>query len=217
MTCEESPGSLLPGFFFIYNVGRNAMTTVAAQPRFTPDDVLRLENEGLYELVGGQLVEKQMSSLATETAWVVAGQLFVFLRESKAAKVYTEQSFRCFSEDPELVRRPDLALIVAPRLVGVPEEGHIPIAPDLAIEIVSPNDKAYEVDEKIGDYRSAGVKLTWIINPKMRVMRVYRADGTVSELASDSAMVTGEPVLSGFSMPLRDLLPPAQPAPAPAP
>ena len=94
-------------------------------------------------------------------------------------------------------------------------EGHVPIAPDLAIEVVSPSDKAYEVDEKIADYRSAGVKLIWIINPKMRVMRIYRADRNGSELMSDSDIVTGDPALSGFSMPLRNLLPPAQPAPAP--
>lgn len=193
------------------------MTTVAAQPRFTPDDVLRLENEGLYELVGGQLVEKQMSLLASETAGIIGGQLFIFLRQSKAGKLYPEQSFRCFPQEPDLIRRPDVAVIVASRLSGLPEEGHTPIAPDLAIEVVSPNDRAYEVDEKIAEYRSAGVKLIWIINPKMRVMRIYRADGNVSELASDSDIVSGDPVLHGFSMPLRELLPPVQPASAPVP
>jgi Uma2 family endonuclease len=188
------------------------MTTFAAQPRLTPDDVLRLENEGLYELVGGQLVEKQMSSLATKTAGLIATRLNSFLEPARAGDVYVEQSFCCFPHDRDLVRRPDIALIVASRLSDVPEEGHVPVPPDLAIEVVSPSDRAYEVDEKVADYRAAGVKLIWVINPKMRVMRIYRADRNGSELMSDSDLVTGDPVLSAFSLPLRDLLPPAQPA-----
>jgi Uma2 family endonuclease len=47
------------------------MTALAPQTRFTPDDLLRLEEEGLYELVDGKLVEKPMSSDANAVAWII--------------------------------------------------------------------------------------------------------------------------------------------------
>src|SRR5437016_1577447 len=122
------------------------MTTFAAQTHFTPDDVLRLESEGLYELVDGKLVEKRMSSLASETAGLLTADLVGFLRQSPLGRIYPEQTFKCFPHDPDLIRRPEIAFIAAERLGGVPEEGHVPIAPDLAIEIVSPNDSVYELD-----------------------------------------------------------------------
>lgn len=61
------------------------------------------------------------------------------------------------------------------------------------------------------DYQTAGVKLIWVINPKARVMRAYRSDHTISELA-EADQVTGETILPGFSVPLRDLLPAVEPA-----
>jgi Uma2 family endonuclease len=193
------------------------MTMATPHSRFTPDDVLRLENQGLYELVNGRLIEKPISSLVSNTIGIVSARLVTFLLPQQRGSAYLKQSFRCFPQDADLVRRPDVAVVLAERRAGVPEDGHVPIAPDMAIEVLPPSDRSCDLSEKVAEYRSAGVKLIWIINPKMRVMRVYRADGTVSELTSDSDTVTGDPVLSGFSMPLRDLLPPAQPAVASAP
>jgi len=96
------------------------MTTVAAHPRYTPDDVLRLENEGLYELVDGPLVEKQTSSLASKTAGIITARLIAFLTPRRGGTVYPEQSFRFFPLDPDLVRRPDIAVVVDARRGGVP-------------------------------------------------------------------------------------------------
>lgn len=127
-------------------------------------------------LVDGQLVEKQRSSLASKTAGIITQQLVGFFKPTEGGHVFPEQSFCCFPQNPDLVRRPDIA-----------------------------------------EYRSAGVKLIWIINPKMRVMRIYRPEGNVPELVLNSDMVTGDPVLHGFSMSLRDLLPPVQPASAATP
>ena len=76
----------------------------------------------------------------------------------KLGKIYPEQSFKCFPELPYQSRRPDISFISADRTKLVAAEGHIAIVPDIAVEVVSPKDKLYEVDEKLDDYRSAGVK-----------------------------------------------------------
>ncbi|HZL35200.1 MAG TPA: Uma2 family endonuclease [Tepidisphaeraceae bacterium] len=185
------------------------MTAIAAPTHFTPDDVLRLESDGLFELVDNQLVEKRMSFLANRTASIVCGRLFAFVDGAALGVICNEQSFQCFPHDPELIRRPDLAFISADRLAGVPDEGHVPIAPDIAIEVVSPNDKVYELEEKLSDYRSAGVKLTWVVNPRARNIRIYRLDKTTAELLENDEL-SGESVLAGFSILVKDLLPPEE-------
>lgn len=182
------------------------MTTAAPSTRFTPEDILELEDQGLFELVHGKLVEKQMSFLATTTVTRIGSLLLAYLDQTGSGTVATEQSFRCFPHDVDLIRRPDLAVIVANRLNEAPVEGHVQIAPDIAIEVASPNDKLYEVDQKLQDYRLAGVKLTWVVNPSLRTVRVFRLDGTsVTLLEGDT--LTGEATLPGFSTPVARLFP----------
>jgi Uma2 family endonuclease len=183
------------------------MTTISPATLFTPDDLLALEDEGLFELVDGKLVEKKMSSLANETAVLLSSAILVYLRPRSLGKVYAEQTFQCFPEDPDKLRRPDVAVILSDRARAVADEGHVKIYPDIAIEVVSPTDKIYELDKKLADYRSAGVKLVWVVNPNSRTIRIYRPDHSVTELI-DTDTLTGEAVLPGFSAKLADLLPP---------
>jgi len=181
--------------------------TLAA--RFTPDDVLRLEDEGLYELVDGKLVKKERSSLASRSAVLISTLLENFAKGSKSGDcVYSEPSFQCFAHDPDLIRRPDVALIVASRLDRVPEEGHIPVAPDLAIEVISPNDRMYQFEEKLVDYQRAKIPLVWEVNPKFRFVRIHRLDRDAERL-NESATLTADPVLPGFSVIVSELFPPA--------
>jgi Uma2 family endonuclease len=194
----------------------SAMTMAPTQSHFLPHDVLRLEEEGLFELVDGKLVEKEMSSLATKTASVVVARLFSHIEKSHAGELYSEQTFQCFPHDENLIRRPDIAFIAADRLGGVPEEGHVPIAPDLAIEVVSPNDLVYNLDEKLADYHAAGIKLVWVVNPKIRTLRIHRLDRTGTDLA-ESDTLSGESILPGFSIVVKDLLPLPNPPAAAAP
>jgi len=62
------------------------------------------------------------------------------VRPRNLGEILPEQTFRCFPRDPEMVRRPDVALILAHRTRGIPPEGHVPIHPDIAVEVVSPTD-----------------------------------------------------------------------------
>jgi Uma2 family endonuclease len=183
------------------------MTLISPASSFTPEDLLALEEDGLFELVDGKLVEKKMSSLANETAVLLSSAILVYARPNSLGKVYAEQTFKCFPEDPDKLRRPDVAFILADRAAAVGDEGHLNIYPDIAIEVVSPTDKIYEFDRKLADYRSAGVKLVWVVNPNSRTIRIHRPDHSVTELV-DSDTLTGETVLPGFSAKVSDLLPP---------
>ena len=84
--------------------------------------------------------------------------------------------------------------------------GHAHLAPDLAAEVVSPNDTYEEVDEKIEEYLRTGVRLVWVISPHNHTIRVYRANGSSHSLRENDEL-DGEDVLPGFRCPVRDLFP----------
>jgi Uma2 family endonuclease len=85
--------------------------------------------------------------------------------------------------------------------------GHVRIAPDLAVEVVSPNDLFYDVRQKVGEYIAAGVRLVWVVNPDKREIDVYRANGTY-QLVQHGDVLSGEDVLTGFSVPLAQIFVP---------
>ena len=76
---------------------------------------------------------------------------------------------------PDLVRGPDAALVLRSRLPGgdLPEEGYVPVPPDLAVEVVSPNDLQRDVLEKVGEYLDAGVQRVWVVYARTRSVVVY--------------------------------------------
>jgi Uma2 family endonuclease len=161
-----------------------------------------------YELVDGRLVERNMGA---ESSWI-GGEIYLRLRlfcdEHQLGYVWpADNGYQCFAHAPKLVRRPDASFIRAGRLPGgeLPK-GYVRIPPDLAIEVVSPNDLAVEVDEKIEDYQKAGVGLVWVIHPESRTASVYRSDGSVSRLHQDEEL-SGEEVIPGFHCRVRSLFP----------
>jgi Uma2 family endonuclease len=192
------------------------MSIVAVKPRYTPADLLAMPDGDRYELVDGELVERRMGWNAS---WI-GGRLHFFLsahcEANPVARVApADAGYQCFPEDPNRVRRPDVSLLRLERLPAHADlEGYCPVAPDLAAEVVSPNDLYYEVEEKVAEYLRAGVRLVWVINPPTRSVRVHRGDGTVTDLGPDDEL-NGEDIVPGFRCRVGDLFvaPPDRPAP----
>ena len=180
------------------------MTMVSPVASYTPEDLLELD--GLFELVDGQLVEKPMSFLAGETASIITFLLRSYLQANPGGRLSSEATFRCFPQDPDLIRRPDIAFIAAARAKSVPDEGHVTIPPDLAIEVISPGDKINDFEDKLADYRSAGIKLVWEVNPTFRYVRIHHPDRS-TVLLEENDTLTGESVLPGFSVKVGHLMP----------
>ncbi len=118
--------------------------------------------------------------------------------------VAAETGFRLAS-DPDTVRAPDVGFVSRARHPTPAPRGYAPFAPDLAIEVLSPDDRPGEVLAKVGDWLDAGTRLVWVVDPIRRLARVYRADGTESFVAESDAL-DGEDVLDGFRHPLADVL-----------
>jgi Uma2 family endonuclease len=103
------------------------------------------------------------------------------------------------------VRKPDVSFIRVGRLPGEKApEGHTRIPPDLAVEVVSPKDLAYEVTDHVEDYLKADVRLVWVIDLHVRTVLIYRLDGSISGLREKDEL-DGEAVVVGFRCPVREL------------
>jgi Uma2 family endonuclease len=187
----------------------------------TCEDLLAMPVGKGYELVDGKLVERHRALVSDEEQRMgvlgdlVAGRLYVLLEPfcdtHRLGWVLMLQSGG-FRYAPRQLRKPDVAFV---RFGRFPNEqvpsGDAVLAPDLAVEVVSPNDLHDEVERKIEDHLRAGVRLVWVISPPNRTVRVHRADGSgVSRRENDE--LDGEDVVPGFRCPVRDLFPPP-PAP----
>jgi Uma2 family endonuclease len=174
--------------------------TIAANPKIlTPEDLLSMPDSVSFELVGGQLVERKMG---WNSSWVAANLLTLLVTYLRAHPIGraagADASYQCFPDDPSKVRKPDVSFVRVGRFPGeMLPKGHCRLAPDLAAEVVSPNDQYSEVEEKVTEYLEAGVRLVWILDPPTRSIRVERADGSVARLGEDDDL-DGEDVVPGF-------------------
>ncbi|MCY4030217.1 MAG: Uma2 family endonuclease [Acidobacteria bacterium] len=167
-----------------------------------PDDGYR------YELVEGSLV--RMTPTGAEHGVVTA----------RVAYVLQEYALRhggvcCGAETgfvlrraPDVVRAPDAAFVAAERIpeTGIPRS-YWPFAPDLAVEVPSPSDRAADVQAKIVDYFAAGTRLVWVVEPATRSVRVYRSPKDVEVIEEDGEL-TGGDVLPGFRCAVKRLFGP---------
>ncbi len=186
--------------------------SVAAQTQYTPEDLLAMPDGDCYELVGGQLLERQMGMESSLVGSRLLSRLQRFCEEQGQGWTFnSDNGYQCFPHEPSLVRRPDLSFIRHGRLPGgmVPK-GWAKIPPDLAVEVVSPNDNAYQLDDKLEDYEKVGVPLVWIVYPNSRTVLIRRSDGTMSHLHEDD-ILSGENVIPGFQCSVREIFPPLEP------
>jgi Uma2 family endonuclease len=171
-----------------------------------------------YELTAGQLVERERSLWSSHVAGLVHALLHSFCHSKRAGWVLTGGTgYQCFPDAPENVRKPDASFVSKERmpLDRAFEAGFIRVAPDLAVEVVSPNDMAYKVDEKVQAYLRAGVRLVWVVNPDARTVEVHRQTDK-GVILREGDELTGEEVLPGFRCQVSELFVPPFEAEAPS-
>jgi Uma2 family endonuclease len=167
---------------------------------YTADDLVKLEESGAhFELIEGVLYEV-MSPNPTH-AFVVANlsaELHTHVRQTKAGRVYAGDPLVRFKRDPDLVLAPDVAFVAADRL-PLEESAYMVIAPDLAIEVVSPGNSAGEIKRKVGIYLEGGVKSVWIVYPEERRVVVYSTGGE-PRVFDEADEITGDLALPELSL-----------------
>jgi Uma2 family endonuclease len=192
----------------------NAIATL--EPTSAPAGAVK--EEPLYEVVNGQKVELPPMSIYANR---VAGKLFVRLdvhtEGNRLGMVVTEALFIL---DPvnDIRRRPDVAFVSAekwPIERPLPETGDWEIIPDLAVEVISPNETFEDVLAKMREYFHFGVRQVWIVSPLHQVIYIYDSPTTSPRLLTAADELDGGALLPGLRLPVGSLFQ-QQPQPAPA-
>jgi Uma2 family endonuclease len=173
----------------------------------TEDDLLATPQDGRkYELVDGAIVVSPAGSRHGNVALRLGGRLIAFVEEHHLGHAFDSSTgFRLPGGN---VRSPDASFVAAGRFPNerVPDD-FSDVPPDLAVEVLSPQDRPRQVLDKIGEYLQAGVRLMWIVDPNRERAAVYRSLTDVQELALDDELDGGD-VVRGFRCSLRAILEP---------
>jgi Uma2 family endonuclease len=176
-----------------------------ATAQITTADQLFEANLHHCELVEGNLI---MMSPAGFDHGRFAGNTFAALRSFVMPRalgivVTAEAGFR-IARDPDTVRAPDVAFVRAERIPPGGVKGFFQGPPDVAVEVVSPSDRASEVMAKAQSWLQAGCPLVWVVDPQSRTISVYRSRSEIAVL-SESDALTGGDTLPGFSVPVSEI------------
>lgn len=180
---------------------------MAAPDLLNADDLLKLNiQDKRTELIRGRLVVREPAGFRHGVvAMEIARRMGQFVAAgSHGIVVAAETGFTLFT-NPDTVRAPDAAFIRTDRVPQPLPRGYASIAPDLVVEVLSPDDRPGEILAKVGDWLDGGCRLVWVIDSDRRVARVYRADGSQSNLSTGDDL-NGEDVLPGFTCPLVELI-----------
>jgi Uma2 family endonuclease len=161
-------------------------------------------HDRICELIDGILVEKTMGSFESLLAMAIGGYLRDFVKKTKLGIVLgADGTLRIL---PDQVRIPDVCFVSWRRFPEgkLPKDPIYSVAPDLAIEVLSPSNSKGEMQRKLHDYFSAGVELVWYIDPDTRTATVYTSPERCETL-DESQTLTGGMVLPGFELSLREL------------
>lgn len=163
------------------------------------------EDEPLFEIIEGQYVElPPMSQFAARLASRIHVKLAAFNDSNDLGETVVEVLFR-LPLDKDRNRRPDVAFVSYKRWPkGTPSkttENAWPVVPELAVEVVSPTDRAEEVMEKVREYFQVGVELVWVIYPSLRLWTVYESLAS-SRTLTVADELDGGTVLPGFRLSL---------------
>ncbi len=159
-----------------------------------------------YELVEGALVEAPGAGALHN---LIVGLLYklidTFVTERDLGLAFSDNTSYILRRHPDLLRIPDVSFVSWERIPeeGVPE-GYWPFAPDLAVEVVSPNDRAEDVRDKVREYLAAGTRLVWVLWPKHQSVTVHSPGGASRDLGPEAELDGGD-VLPGFRAPVAEL------------
>ena len=172
----------------------------------TAEQLLALPDDGnRYELVKGIL--KMMSPAGNEHGRVtlrIAARLAMHVEKFDLGETYAVETGFRISNDPDTVRAPDAAYVSHARLQTVePTRGYLPLAPDLVVEVVSPNDRSSDIEAKAHQWLTAGSAIVLVADPENLTIRVYENPKDIRVLCAGDTFESGK-VCGGWKLTIND-------------
>ena len=184
--------------------------TIRTPALITAEEFASLEDLGSVELIRGRVIpvtkpKPKHGRIAMQFGAAISG----FVKQHKLGEVYAAETGFVVEHNPDSVRAPDVSFVRAELVLGHDEEEWYPHSPDLAVEVLSPTDRAGTVDEKVRMWLDGGARSVWVADPASESVTIHHPDGSTHLIKSDERL-HDEVVLSGFSVsPLSQLFRPA--------
>jgi Uma2 family endonuclease len=175
---------------------------MALGTQITTAEQLLVANLPRCELIGGEIVMMSPAGFNHgRFASKIVGALENHVTPRQLGVVTTAEAGFQIAHDPDTVRVPDVAFVRADRIPSGGVKGFFQGAPDLAVEVISPTDRASEVAAKVQTWLQAGSSMVWGVEPETRTVTVHRSRNEIAVLTA-SDMFLGGDVLPEFSMPV---------------
>jgi Uma2 family endonuclease len=190
---------------------RNRIMSLAVSPTLLPPPVPPFDQDRpLFEIINGLHVElPPMSILANRVASRLMAHLGRFLFDKALGEALAHTLVR-LPLTTHRDRRPDVAFVSAERIAAAPpqpgSDNAWDIVPELMAEVISPNDLAEEMMERLGDYWAAGTKLVWVVYPTLRQVHIHESPRQARILVAADELEGGT-VLPGLRVPIAALFP----------
>lgn len=179
-------------------------TDVSLERTYTVDEFMNLVDDGYaYELVKGRL--QRMSPTSGEHGRIAALlhiHLGSYVLQLALGDTFVAETAFVLDAVTNDVRAADIAFVAASRLSAI-GDGAVPFPPDLAVEVISPTDRLVKVQEKVTQYRRAGVRLVWVVNPRRKTVQIVHPKDSEGATLGLDGVLDGEDVVPGFTLPVR--------------
>ncbi len=184
------------------------MSTIAVPSEsklITSEELFDMGDIGPCELIDGRIVKMspkgwKHGDLELEIAW----HLKNFVKSNKLGKVFVGEVGIYISRNPDRIRAADVVFISNEQLAKISSKSYLDVAPELVIEIISPSDRWFEIQQKIRDYFSIAVCYVWIVDSVNRIILVYSSDSEIQRFCEGDTVI-GEGDLKGFTLEITEL------------
>ncbi len=162
-------------------------------------DRLAEPDELSYELDEGELVVMtKPRPLHNRIVISLTFELQAFVKSNPVGEVFNSDNFYVLS--PNTKRAPDVSFLRAERAKQIDPNADIPGAPDLAVEVLSPNDTVSAMRRKIRQYFAAGAQIVWVVYPETREVEVWREPARAQIILQETDLLDAPELLPGFSL-----------------
>jgi Uma2 family endonuclease len=160
---------------------------------------------GPAELVRGEIIHHMPTNhIHGYIEILLASLLNDFVRRHSLGRVLGGEVGVYTKRNPDTVRGVDIAFISNERFHQVTSRSYLNVAPELVIEVMSPGDTWSEVNEKLAEYFEIGVKLVWVVDPRLELIHAYHSLEDVS-IFRKGQILSGEDVLPGLEIPISEI------------
>jgi Uma2 family endonuclease len=181
------------------------MSVETLTKKYTLAEYEALPDDGKkYELVEGELVEMPGASEEhSRISTTIQGYLWNFVLANKLGEVYNSDARYALEPYSDIVRMADVSFVQTSRVTrGVVT---MKFGPDLVGEVLSESNSVTDIEKKTKEYRQAGSRLVWVINPEEKEVYIYRAGELQRQTLTVEEELDGEQVLPGFKLPVGKL------------